>query len=409
MKKLQSVFGTIAIITIFVFNINAEIITLRDGETHDVLSIAKQHPIGVVVNTTPNPSRHGRTMAWLPYNNMTPADQQRFGFDQKKYDDYLQKMAEGDKTLADAPNATPNYRTPKAIGTVTQYVIPQTTTREQYLQQQMQNNPIQGNQASVQGASVVSPVVAGGVNSQAVAVATPSTYAGLSTQEAKASVPGGAVSVSPQGVGINTPIANVGISPYGVAVNTPVTNAVVSTNVVGVQTPVGGIYLTPGPVPEPMYYPAPTVVGSAGGVPLIYSQPVSGPSTIPDQIPLMGIPVGSAIQPVVIYSPVITATNCPQPTYPVVNGYVAGPVYANPVVYTGTVQQPVINYAGAFNPWMQSYGYSTYGYSANYGWSGNPYYYNGSCYGGYRGWGGGGWGGYRGGAYSGGGWYPYCR
>lgn len=400
MKRFQTTVVIIAVAMTTLLNVNAEIITGKDGSRYDVLSVAKTNAMGIVVNTTVN--ARGQNKAWIPYNNMTPADQQRFGFDQVKYDDYLRKMAEGDKTLADNPNAIPNYRTPKPIGTVTQYVIPQTTTREQYLQQ-LQDNQVQENQANAQNNNGNTSAVATGATSQTA------RSAGMSTQTAMASIPGSGVAISPSGIGINTPIVNLGVSPYGVVVNTPVTNVGVTTNCIAVQTPIGGIALTPGPVPEPMYYPATPAVGVINNVQIV---PASR-SIIPAQIPLIGVPVvpaGAVIPPVVIYSPAITAIDCPQPTYPVsVDSYVAGPVYANPVIYTGTVQQPVINYAGAFNPWMQSYGYDTYGYSANYGWSGNPYYYNGSCYSGYRGWGGNVWGGYRGGSYNGGGWGWYCR
>lgn len=397
---------SIVVMAIIGLSVNAEIITGKDGTTYDVLSVAKTNAIGIVVHTTVN--SRGQNKAWIPYNNMTPADQQRFGFDQKKYDDYLQKMAEGDKTLADDPNTTPTYRTPKAIGTVTQYVIPQTTTREQYLQRQMQNNPIQGNQASVQGASGVSPVVAAGVNSQAVAVATPATYAGISTQEAKVSMPGATVGVTPQSVGINTPIGNIGVSPYGVAVNTPITNAVVSTNVIGIQTPIAGVYLSRGDVPEPMYVPM--------AQPVIYNQqvvqvPAYQQTIVPAQIPLVGIPVITAgtvsTAPVVVYASQINAVACPQPVYPVgSDGYVVGPVYANPVLYTGTIQQPVVNYAGAYVPYMSNsgYGYSTFGWSANYGWR-----YGNGIYPSYWGMGGMGWGGFRGSSCAGGGWPPTIR
>ncbi|MEI8245645.1 MAG: hypothetical protein WCI51_07440 [Lentisphaerota bacterium] len=391
MKTLQITVRVIAVAMTAVLNLNAEIITGKDGTKYDVLSICKTNAIGIVANTTVN--ARGQNMAWISYNNMNPADQKRFGFDQAKYDAYILKMAGTDQSSDNVAAEAP--RTPIAAGTPRpQYVIPKTTTREQYLQQQMQNNPIQGNQASVQGVSGVSPVIAGGVNAQAAAVATPATYAGLSTQEAKASMPGAAVGVSPSGIGINTPVANIGISPYGVAVNTPVTNVGVTKDYIGVQTPVGGIAITPGPVPEPVYYPvAPAAV--VNNVPVV---PVAG-AIVPAQIPLVGIPAVSPA-PVVVYSPVITAVDCPQPVYPVVNGYVAGPVYSNPVITAGTVQ-PVINYSGAYLAYMSNYGYgySTYGWSANGGWRYG--YGNYPCY---RGWGGGGWGGYRGGCYSGGGW-----
>ncbi len=400
MKKLQIAFWATVIAMAVTITLNAEIVTCKDGTPYDVLSIVKTNAMGIVVNTPVNES--GQDKAWISYMNMTPADQKRFGFDPKTFDDYVRKMAEGDKTLADDPSATPNYRTPTAYGTVTQYVIPQTTTREQYLQQQVQNNPVQGNQVSVQGVNGVSPV-AGGVKVQAVAVAAPASYAGLSTQEAKASVPGAAVGVSPSGVGINTPIANIGVSPNGIAVNTPVTNVGVTKDYIGVQTPIGGIKLSAGPVPEPVYYsvPASTVQISAINI---------GPPVIaPVQIPLIGIPVvpaGAVIPPVVVYSPVITAVDCPQP----VGKAIDGTIYSNPIIYAGTVQQPVINYAGTFNPWMQSYGYGTFGYSANYGWSGNPWYYRGSCYGSYSGWGAPNvFGGTRAAASTGGGWTQYSR
>ncbi len=387
MKTLQITVMVIAVAMTAGLNLNAEIITGKDGTKYDVLSICKTNAIGVVANTTVN--ERGQNMAWIPYNNMNPTDQKRFGFDQAKYDAYILKMAGADQSSDNVAAETP--RTPVAAGTARpQYVIPKTTTREQYLQQQMQNNPIQGNQASVQGVSGVSPVIAGGVNAQAAAVATPATYAGLSTQEAKASMPGAAVGVSPAGIGINTPVANIGISPYGVAVNTPVTNVGVAKDYVGIQTPVGGIAITPGPVPEPVYY----TVAPASVVNNVHVVPVAG-AIVPAQIHLVGIPVGSPA-PVVVYSPVVTAVDCPQPVYPVVNGIVAGPVYSNPVVAAGTVQ-PVINYSGAYLAYMSNcgYGYSTYGWSANYGWRYG--YGNYPCY---RGWGGGGWGG----CYSGGGW-----
>jgi hypothetical protein len=400
MKKLQFVFVFIVIAMTGKITLNAEIVTCKDGSQYDVLSVFKTNAIGIVVNTTVN--TRGQNKAWISYMNMTPADQKRFGFDPQKFDDYVQKMAGGDKTLADDPSATPNYRTPKAIGTVTQYVIPQTTTREQYLQRQMQNNPVQGNQVSGQGVNGVSPV-AGDVKVQAVAVAAPASYAGLSTQEAKASAPGAAAGISPSGVGINTPIANIGVSPYGVAVNTPVTNVGVTKDYIAVQTPIGGISLVPGPVPESVYYsvPASTVQISAGNF--------GSPAIVPAQIPLIGIPVvpaGAVIPPVVVYSPVITAVDCPQP----VGKAIDGTIYANPVIYVGTVQQPVINYAGAFNPYMTTSGFGTFGYSANYGWSGNPWYYRGSSYGSYSGWGAPNvFGGTRAAEYTGGGWTQYSR
>ena len=398
MKKLQIAFWAIVIAMAITSTLNAEIVTCKDGTPYDVLSIVKTNAMGIVVNTTVN--ERGQNKAWISYMNMTPADQKRFGFDQKVYDDYLMKMAGGDKTLADDPSATPNYRTPKAIGTVTQYVIPQTTTREQYLQRQ--NNPVQCNQVSVQGVNGVSPI-ASDVKVQAVAVAAPASYAGLSTQEAKASVPGAAVGVSPSGVGINTPIANIGVSPYGIAVNTPVTNVGVTKDYIGINTPIGGIKLSVGPVPEPVYYLAPTSAVQISAV------NIGTPVIAPAQIPLIGIPVvpaGAVIPPVVVYSPVITAVDCPQP----VGKAIDGTIYANPVIYAGTVQQPVINYAGTFNPFMTSYGFGTFGYSANYGWSGNPWYYRGSSYGSYSGWGAPNvFGGTRAAEYTGGGWTQYSR
>ena len=398
MKKLQIAFWATVIAMAVTFTLNAEIVTCKDGTPYDVLSIVKSNAMGIVVNTTVN--SRGQDKAWISYMNMTPADQKRFGFDQKKYDDFLDKMAGGDKTLADDPSATPNYRTPKAIGTVTQYVIPQTTTREQYLQRQ--NNPVQCNQVSAQGVNGVSPITSD-VKVQAVAVAAPVSYAGLSTQEAKASVPGAAAGISPSGVGINTPIANIGVSPYGIAVNTPVTNVGVTKDCIGLQTPIGGIKLSVGPVPEPVYYSVPASTVQISAVNL------GSPAPVPVQIPLIGIPVvpaGAVIPPVVVYSPVITAVDCPQP----VGKAIDGTIYANPVIYAGTVQQPVINYAGAFNPYMTASGFGTFGYSANYGWSGNPWYYRGSSYGSYSGWGAPNvFGGTRAAEYTGGGWTQYSR
>lgn len=400
MKKLQIALWVIVIAMAVTVTLNAEIVTCKDGSQYDVLSVVKSNAMGIVVNTTVN--SRGQDKAWISYINLTPADQKRFGFDQKAYDDYLAKMAGGDKTLADDPTATPNYRTPKAIGTVTQYVIPQTTTREQYLQRQMQNNPVQGNQVSVQAVNGVSPV-AGDVKVQAVPVAAPASYAGLSTQEAKASALGAAVGVSPSGVGINTPIANIGVSPNGIAVNTPVTNVGVTKDYIGFQTPIGGIKLSAGPVPEPVYYSVPASTVQISAVNL------GPPVIVPAQIPLIGIPVvpaGAVIPPVVVYSPVITAVDCPQP----VGKAIDGTIYSNPVIYAGTVQQPVINYAGAFNPYMTASGFGTFGYSANYGWSGNPWYYRGSSYGSYSGWGAPNvFGGTRGAEYTGGGWTQYSR
>ncbi len=400
MKTLQITVRVIAVAMTAVLNLNAEIIAGKDGTKYDVLSICKTNAIGVVANTTVN--ERGQNMAWISYNNMNPADQKRFGFDQAKYDAYILKMAGTDQSSDNIAAETP--RTPVAAGTPRpQYVIPKTTTREQYLQQQMQNNSIQGNQASVQGVSGVSPVIAGGVNAQAAAVATPATYVGLSTQEAKAFMPGAAVGVSPSGIGINTPVANIDISPYGVAVNTPVTNVGVTKDYIGVQTPIGGIKLSAGPVPEPVYYsvPASTVQISALNL--------GSPAIVPAQIPLIGIPVvpaGAVIPPVVVYSPVITAGDCPQP----VGKAIDGTIYSNPVIYAGTVQQPVINCAGAFNPYMTASGFGTFGYSANYGWSGNPWYYRGSSYGSYSGWGAPNvFGGTRGAEYTGGGWAQYSR
>ena len=174
-----------------------------------------------------------------------------------------------------------------------------------------------------------------------------------------------AVGVSPSGIGINTPIANIGVSPYGVAVNTPVTNVGVTKDYIGVQTPIGGIKLSTGPVPEPVYYSVPASTVQISAV---------NPGTqviVPAQIPLIGIPVvpaGAVILPVVVYSPVITAGDCPQP----VGKAIDGTIYSNPVIYAGAVQQSVINSAGTFNPYMTASGFGTFGYSANYGWSGNP-------------------------------------
>ena len=369
MKKLQIAFVFIVIAIAGTINLNAEIVTCKDGSQYDVLSIVKSNAMGIVVNTTVN--AHGQDKAWIPYNIMKPEDQKRFGFDQQKFDDYVRKMAEGDKTLADDPDATPNYRIPQVTGTVTQYVIPQTTTPAQYCQQQMQKNQVRVN--SDQGTRGTTPIIAGKVSDPAIATTTSAYAAVVSTQQAVASVPGAGVAVSPKRFDVNTPIGNVVISPYGIAVNTPVTNVGVSTNYIGVQTPIASIALTPGPLP--CYECAPVV-------------PI-----VPAQIPLVGVPIGGYGYD---YAPIIT-------NVPAVNavGIQAGPV----VVYSDGYQPTFVNYTGTFLPWCQSYGFGTYGYSANNGWR-----YGYGIIPSYYGWGGPNvFGGARGGCYSGGGWTQYSR
>jgi len=362
MKKSSIICRVIAfaMMVVCVFNLNADVVVGKDGTQYSVTSIQSSNPLGIVAVSNDNGQENA---AWIPYNNMQPQDQQKYGYDANKAADFMQKL-NGNRTQLDD-------------GTVIS--SPTGPINDKSINIPKSDSPIQGNQLNSNAVSGVTPVIAAGMNPQAVGVATPGAYAQVGTQRVAAGVPGAAVAVAPSGIGINTPIGNVGVSPTNIGVATPVANVGISNAGIGVQTALASIAITPGAVPEPMYVQQPVAVAYPLTVTMI-PQPV-------------------------YTSPAATQVVNPDGT---VSYYTAQgqKMYTNPTVCTTTnvIPQTWIIYNGAYVPYAQYYGYWQNNwcyangiwypatYYLNIGWNGycwrNPcnWYRGGRYYGNNRGW-----------------------
>ena len=315
----------------------ADNIVALDGQTYQNVQVKETTPLGITGTVTENGQEEA---AWIPYDNMNPADQQKYGYDAAKTSAFIAKLNANKSQMDDGTVVS----SPKGLVKDKSIQIPKDDN----------NNPIQGNQANAAGVSAVTPVAAAGVTPGGVRAVTPIAAAG----------------VSPQAVGVATPVANVGVAPGGIAINTPVANVGISPGSIGIQTPIASLSISSGPAPYPVAY-----------APVAYAPPVTY------------APVAYAANPVVYADAVVPPTQ----TWIVYNG-----AYVPYAVYYGQCWgNNWCFYNGCWHPANWYFGIGWWGRGGCYGWHNQCGYYRGRYYGhNYRG-GRGGYGGGRGG-YSGG-------
>ena len=356
----------------------ADDIVAADGNNYKNIVIKETSPLGVTAMVTDGSSEKA---CWIPYSSMSPADQQKYGYDKVKADEFVAKLNGNKSQMND--------------GTIVS--SPRGQIKDKSIQlPKTDNNPIQGNRFNSSGASGVSPIVSGGINQQAVAVSTPGAYAGVSSQQAAVYTPAANVSVVPGGIGVQTPVGNIGVSPSGIGIHTPVANIGVSPAAIGVQTPIANVSVSSGAtyivndipytVPATPVYPQPMIANTPYRQPIYYD-------------PAFRQPVYANAPVVVANAPEYVPVGNPAQTYIVYNG-----AYVPYAAYYGQWQS---NWCYGNGIWYPATYYLNIGWNG-YGWR-NPcnWYRGGRYYGNNRGWGnnyhGGYWGGRGGGDYRGGG------
>jgi len=316
----------------------ADNVVTLDGQTYQNVQVKETTPLGITGTVTENGQEEA---TWIPYDNMTPADQQKYGYDAAKAGAFIAKLNANKSQMDD--------------GTVVS--SPKGQVKEKSIQIPKDDNQIQGNQVNAAGVSAVTPVAAAGVTPGGVSAVTPIAAAG----------------VSPQAVRVATPAANVGVAPGGIAINTPVANVGISPGSIGIQTPIASLSISSGPAPYPVAY-----------APVAYAPPVTY------------APVAYAANPVVYADAVVPPTQ----TWIVYNG-----AYVPYAAYYGQCWgSNWCFYNGCWHPANWYFGIGWWGRGGCYGWHNPCGYYRGRYYGhNYRGYNhGGGRGGYSGGGHGGG-------
>ena len=356
----------------------ADDIVAADGSNYKNIVIKETSPLGVTAMVTDGSSEKA---CWIPYSSMSPADQQKYGYDKLKADEFVAKLNSNKSQMDD--------------GTIVS--SPRGQIKDKSIQlPKTDNNPIQGNRFNSNGASGVSPIVSGGINQQTVAVSTPGTYAGVSAQQAAVYTPAANVAVAPSGIGVQTPIGNIGVSPSGIGIQTPVANIGVSPAAIGVQTPIANVSVSSGAtyvvndipytVPATPVYPQPMIANTPYRQPIYYD-------------PAFRQPVYANAPVVVSNAPEYVPVGAPAQTYIVYNG-----AYVPYAVYYGQCWGN--NWAYANGVWSPANWYFGTGYGwGGYGWYNPCGYYRGTYWGGGYGWGRGGYWGGRGGYWGGRGGY----